>query len=136
MSWEETHPEGAVALLAHVCKPQDRVKCVLVVACMLPNVRTETPTHPLDVQSHGREVDEEGWNSSGNDSDRVQRSATSTPQPARLRSPSSQAPRPDPATSQGTEDLHVASRSRSAFVPRHFKQVRHSPAGMPSLLTI
>ena len=79
------------------------------------------------LQSHGREVDEEGWNSSGGDSEGVHRSAHSTPQaggqPDRLRRPFSQVAQPEASTSQGQEELQVASRSHSAFIPRRLKQV-------------
>ena len=78
-------------------------------------------TASTHLQSHGREVDEEGWNSSGADSEAVQRSAHSTPhagaQPGGGFGPSA---RPD---GQAKEELQVTSRSRSAFIPRRLKQV-------------
>ena len=70
------------------------------------------------LQSHGREVDEEGWNSSGPDSEGVQRSAHSTPRAGAQ--PSGPSARPD---GQAKEELQVTSRSRSAFIPRRLKQV-------------
>lgn len=78
------------------------------------------------MQSHGREVDEEGWNSSGADSEGVQRSAHSTPQAGQLeqvRKPFGQSGQPLGGSSQDSEDLQVTSRSRSAFIPRRLKQV-------------
>ena len=69
------------------------------------------------LQSHGREVDEEGWNSSGADSEGVQRSAHSTPH-AGAAAPGAF------ATCQLDSELQVASRSRSALIPRRLKQVR------------
>ena len=77
--------------------------------------------HWAGLQSHGREVDEEGWNSSGADSEGVQRSAHSTPHATSLpRGPFAPAAQPD---GEGKEELQVASRSRSAFIPRRLKQV-------------
>lgn len=89
------------------------------------------------LQSHGREVDEEGWNSSGGDSEGVQRSAHSTPQagqPNRLRRPFSQATQPDTSASQDQQELQVASRSRCAFIPRRLKQVLCDSAPLVSVL--
>ncbi|DBA90624.1 hypothetical protein WJX77_007676 [Trebouxia sp. C0004] len=91
--------------------------------------------------SHGREVDEEGWNSSGNDSEGVQRSAHSTPQAGQLskpRKPLGEAAQTDTNIAEGQEELQVTSRSRSAFIPRRLKQVKvaaqplaGSPGGSP-----
>lgn len=73
------------------------------------------------MQSHGREVDEEGWNSSGPDSEGVQRSAHSTPHAAALpKAPFGPSARPE---GKGKDELQVTSRSRSAFIPRRLKQV-------------
>lgn len=75
------------------------------------------------LQSHGREVDEEGWNSSGADSEGVQRSAHSTPHAgAQPSGPFGPSARP---AAQAKEELQVTSRSRSAFIPRRLKQVLH-----------
>lgn len=82
------------------------------------------------LQSHGREVDEEGWNSSNADSEGVQRSAHSTPhahttlhaaQPSGPFGPSAR------VDGEGKEQLQVTSRSRSAFIPRRLKQVLPLP---------
>ncbi|KAL0042727.1 hypothetical protein WJX79_008895 [Trebouxia sp. C0005] len=91
--------------------------------------------------SHGREVDEEGWNSSGNDSEGVQRSAHSTPQAgqlSKLRRPFGEAAQTHTNIAEGQEELQVTSRSRSAFIPRRLKQVKvaarplaGSPGGSP-----
>lgn len=78
------------------------------------------------MQSHGREVDEEGWNSSGGDSEGVQRSAHSTPQAgqlSKLRRPFGEAAQRHTNIAEEQEELQVTSRSRSAFIPRRLKQV-------------
>ncbi|KAL0049768.1 hypothetical protein WJX82_009626 [Trebouxia sp. C0006] len=91
--------------------------------------------------SHGREVDEEGWNSSGGDSEGVQRSAHSTPQAgqlSKLRRPFGEAAQRHTNIAEEQEELQVTSRSRSAFIPRRLKQVKvaarplaGSPGGSP-----